>query len=72
MADLVTRLPARFLLVSFNDEGFIAPAEMLAILESLGEVEEFRTLYNTYRGSRNLRDRKLHVTEHLYLVDRGA
>ena len=70
LADLVTRLPTRFLLVSFSDEGFIAPAEMLAILESVGAVEEFRTTYPTYRGSRNLRDRKLHVTEHLYLVDR--
>ena len=72
LRDLVFRIPARFLLVSFNDEGFVAPERMLAMLGEVGSVEEFRTTYNAYRGSRNLSARNLHVTEHLYLVDRGA
>lgn len=70
LADLVERMPARFLLISFNDEGFISPEEMASMLSRIGRVEEFRIAYNAYRGSRNLRGRKLHVTEHLYLVDR--
>lgn len=72
LGDLISRLPARFLLVSFSDEGFIAPADMLAMLREVGQVDEFRTTYNAFRGSRNLAGRSLHVTEHLYLVDRGA
>jgi adenine-specific DNA-methyltransferase len=70
LRDLVRRTPARFLLVSFNDEGFVAPESMLEILSEVGFVKEFRTTYNTFRGSRNLQSRNLHVTEHLYLVDR--
>lgn len=71
MTDLVKTTDARFLLISFNDEGFIAPEEMAAMLADLGEVTEYRTPYNTFRGSRNLAHRRMHVTEHLYLVDRG-
>jgi adenine-specific DNA-methyltransferase len=70
LRDLVGRLPARFLLISFNDEGYVSPQSMNGFLQEVGSVKEFRTVYNTYRGSRNLRERSLHVTEHLYLVDR--
>lgn len=71
MTDLTKATNARFLLISFNDEGFIAPEEMAAMLADLGEVTEHQTPYNTFRGSRNLAQRRTHVTEHLYLVDRG-
>lgn len=70
LGDLIFRIPARFLLISFNDEGFIAPERMLAMLSEVGAVDELRMTYNAYRGSRNLAGRNLHVTEHLYLVDR--
>ena len=70
LGKLVREIPARFILLSFNDEGFVSPDAMNNLLGELGSVKEFRTMYNTYRGSRNLRDRSLHVTEHLYLVDR--
>ncbi len=72
LTDLTTRLRSRYLLISFNDEGFIAPAQLQAILRDLGTVTEFTTQYNAFRGSRNLRTRKIHVTEHLYLVDKGG
>lgn len=71
MRHMVENTDARFLLISFNDEGFIAPAEMLGMLSAVGEVTEYQTVYNTFRGSRNLRNRKTHVTEHLYLVEKG-
>jgi adenine-specific DNA-methyltransferase len=71
LRDLITRIPARFVLLSFNDEGFVSPEAMHTMLKEVGSVDEFRTTYNTYRGSRNLAGRSLHVTEHLYLVDTG-
>lgn len=70
MRDLVTTLDARFLVVSFNDEGFIAPAAMLDLLTGVGTVQEFTTEYHTFRGSRNLKGRNKHVTEHVYLVEK--
>lgn len=69
MRELVESLDAKYLLVSFNDEGYIAPEEMNSILSSVGSVTEFKTKYNTFRGSRNLSGRSTHVTEHLFLVE---
>lgn len=70
LTDLLASLDARFLLVSFSNEGFIPPAEMRATLDRLGRVEVFETPYNAFRGSRNFDNRPLHVTEQLFLVER--
>lgn len=70
LTELLTSLDARFLLVSFSNEGFISPAEMRATLDRLGRVEVFETPYNAFRGSRNFDNRPLHVTEQLFLVER--
>jgi adenine-specific DNA-methyltransferase len=69
-ADLVDRLPARFLLVSFNSEGFIGRRAMQGLLEKVGRVEVLETKYNAFRGSRNLSGRSIHVSEYLYLVEK--
>jgi adenine-specific DNA-methyltransferase len=70
LRDLLHTLDSRFLLVSFNNEGFIKPDAMMAMLEHLGSVQVLEMQYNTFRGSRNLRGRDIHVTEHLFLVER--
>jgi adenine-specific DNA-methyltransferase len=71
LTQLLASLDAPFLLISFNDEGFIAPAEMRALLATLGAVTFVETRYNAFRGSRSLRRRPLHVTEQLFLVERS-
>lgn len=70
MRDLLHALDARFLLVSFNNEGFIATEEMLALLREIGSVDVMETPYNAFRGSRNFNNRPIHVTEQLFLVER--
>ena len=70
MRDLLHSLDARFLLVSFNDEGFITTEEMLGLLGEIGSVEVMETPYNAFRGSRNFNNRPVHVTEQLFLVER--
>lgn len=67
-SDLVTTVAARYLLVSFNDEGFLSREMLLEILRAVGTVETMETRYNTFRGSRNLRNRAAHVRELLFLV----
>jgi adenine-specific DNA-methyltransferase len=68
--DLLHALDARFLLLSFNDEGFIAPRSMERMLATLGKVARMDIRYNAFRGSRNLHGRETHVTEQLFLVER--
>jgi adenine-specific DNA-methyltransferase len=70
LRDLLETLDSRFLLVSFNNEGFVEPSTMLAMLRRLGSVQVLEIKYNAFRGSRNLRNRDVHVTERLFLVER--
>ena len=70
MRDLLHNIDARFILVSFNNEGFITTDEMRALLEEVGSVEVLETPYNAFRGSRNFNNRPIHVTEQLFLVER--
>jgi adenine-specific DNA-methyltransferase len=70
LRDLLHALDSRFLLVSFNDEGFVKPDAMTALLKHVGSVQMVEVPYNTFRGSRNLRNRDIRVTEHLFLVER--
>jgi len=68
--DLIQAIDAPFLLISFNDEGFISPEEMHQMLCRLGSVDVVERKYNAFRGSRNFNNRSLHVTEQLFLVER--
>jgi adenine-specific DNA-methyltransferase len=70
LADLVTNVDARFVLLSFNDEGYVRPEELRRTLEGIGKVEVMDCKYNAFRGSRNLRARNIHVTEHLFLTEK--
>ena len=62
---------ARYLLISFNSEGFVEKSALEAALSGLGEVTVLVRPYNAFRGSRNLRARAIHVQEYLFLVRKG-
>jgi adenine-specific DNA-methyltransferase len=68
--DLVEAVKAKYLLVSYNSEGLISPGEMTELLSRAGRLQIMETGYNAFRGSRNLRNRNLHVKEYLYLVEK--
>ena len=66
--DVVKNLDVKYVLLSYNSEGFLTYDEIIQMLEQYGEVSVFSTQYNTFRGCRNLNDRDLHVTEYLFLL----
>ena len=68
--DAVENCRSKFILISYNSEGFIPHERFLSELERCGEVSVMDTRYNTFRGCRNLQDRDIHVTEFLYLLDK--
>jgi adenine-specific DNA-methyltransferase len=70
LRQLLESIDAPFLLVSFNNEGFIAPDEMRTLLNEIGTVDTFATRYNAFRGSRSFARRSIYVTEQLFLVER--
>lgn len=67
--NLCKNAKAKYLLISFNNEGFIKKEEMINMLSKIGKVTIMEKKYNTFRGSRNLNNRDIHVKEFLYLVE---
>jgi adenine-specific DNA-methyltransferase len=70
LTELIENTDATHLLISYNSEGFITRKELDALLSRYGRVQVMETVYNTFRGSRNLRARSVHVREHLFLLER--
>lgn len=68
--DAVEQCRAKFVLISYNSEGFIPHEQFLDELQRCGEVSVMDTEYNTFRGCRNLKNRNTYVTEFLYLIDK--
>ena len=67
--NLCSNAKAKYLLISFNSDGFITKDEMLKMLSKIGKVKIMEKEYNTFRGSRNLNNRDIHIKEYLYLVE---
>jgi adenine-specific DNA-methyltransferase len=70
LAELVANIKAKYVLISFNSEGFISLDEMKSMLAKIGRAEVFEIPYNTFRGCRNLANRDIHVKEYLYLLEK--
>ena len=68
--ELVKNVRAKFILISFNSDGFISKEDMINLLSSCGKVKVFEVEYNTFRGSRNLNGREIHVKEYLFLLEK--
>ncbi len=68
---LIRDCPARFILISYNSEGFIPHDAFIAELSRIGTVTPFATAYNTFRACRNLASRPLKLTEYLFLLEKS-
>ena len=60
-----------FIIISYNNEGFISCEEMIEMLSKYGTVSYRGIDYNTFRGSRNLRERSTKVTEYLFTLKKS-
>jgi adenine-specific DNA-methyltransferase len=69
--ELVRSIRAKFVLISYNSEGFVSYDAFMSNLEKLGKISVLETTYNTFRGSRNLRDRPIHLKEYLFLLEKN-
>ena len=70
MEKLLKDTRARFIAISYNDEGIIPIKNFKNILSKYGQWELLEQDYNTYRGSRNLRDRSIKVKELLWILEK--
>ena len=58
-----------YLLISYNNEGIITANEWKILFEPYN-VKKYEIKYDTYKGSRNLKDRSNKVIEIMYLVSK--
>ena len=70
MKDLISNLDAKFILISYNNEGFISYNDMEEMLKGFGKVSSKQIGYYTFRGSRNLNNRDLYTREYLFLLEK--
>lgn len=70
LLELVRNCKAKFILISYNSEGFISQEAFVNGLEKCGKITVLETKYNAFRGSRNLGNRPKHVREFLYLLEK--
>lgn len=68
---LVQSVKAKYVMISYNSEGFVKYEEFVEFLSSLGKLSVFETKYITFKASRNLNNRDIHVTEYLFLLEKG-
>lgn len=59
---------SKYVLLSYNDEGIITIDQWNTLLKDYN-VKKYEILYDTYKGSRNLKERDNKVTEILYLIN---
>lgn len=71
--DLVRNIKARFVVLSYNNEGIIPRSDLLRILHTVGDVKEYTTGYKRFRTERDHEKRHYkpvgdRVLEHLFIV----
>jgi len=71
MEDLIANINARYILISYNNEGFIQKDDMEAMLKKYGSLVTDAVKYNAFRGSRNLSERNIYTDEYFYLLQKN-
>ncbi|MCR5045825.1 MAG: DNA adenine methylase [Treponema sp.] len=69
---IVAALDAKFIVISYNSEGFINLQQMQGLLKKYGSLKTVQIPYNAFRGSRNLSGRDIHVREYLFVLKKTA
>ena len=70
LAELIENVRAKYVLLSFNSEGFTTKEELTRMMSRMGKLNVFEAPYNAFRASRNLKNRNAHVTEYLFLLEK--
>ena len=70
MEEIISCLQARYIIISYNSEGFISFEQMSGMLKKYGKLKTVEITYNTFRGSRNLKNRGIHVSEYLFVLEK--
>lgn len=68
IVELIENTRASYVVLSFNNEGFLNIEEISEFLQKMGDLTIFDVNYNTFRGCRNLKNRSTYVKEYLFVL----
>lgn len=68
MFELISKLKAKVILISYNNEGFISEESFIKELSKFGKLKVLEKKYNSFRASRNLHIRAKYTSEKLYIL----
>ena len=66
--ELISNLDSKYVIVSYNNEGFMSKDNIIEILSRYGSLVVKDIDYITFRGSRNLNNRSNHTIEYLFIL----
>lgn len=69
--ELVKDIDSKYLIISYNNEGFITQEEMENMLSKYGDLKTKEIDYVAFRGSRNLQNRNAHTTEYIFVLKKN-
>ena len=69
--ELVSDIDSKYLIISYNNEGFISFEKMSEMLSRYGELKVREIDYIAFRGSRNLKGRNIRTTEYLFVLKKN-
>lgn len=70
MEEIISGISSKYVIISYNSEGFISFDQMSGMLTKYGNLKTVEIKYNTFRGSRNLKNRDIHVREYLFVLEK--
>lgn len=71
LEDVIQRLDAKYIIISYSSEGFLSKDDMTAMLEKYGSLKSIEIRYNAFRGSRNLHARNTYVDEYIFVLGKA-
>lgn len=69
LENLIQSTKSKYIMISYNNEGFISYDEMVFICSKRGNVTVYDETYPTFKASRNLKNRNIKVTEYIFLIE---
>jgi adenine-specific DNA-methyltransferase len=66
--DLIQNTKSKYIMISYNNEGFITYDEMMDICMKKGFVAVYDETYSAFKASRNLKNRNTKVTEYIFTI----
>ena len=70
LQELLTALPCKYALLSYNTEGLLSRAEIESLAQADWRVQVLEQSYPVYKAARNLRSRSQKVRELLFILER--